>query len=194
MQNPHRYMHAWFMRVYSMAHCVCLFNIGNIELHAYPAPEHVYGMVQVSSESVHDPGVGEGTWLCHYINWKLPWLPKLNYPLESHCLFTLSQHWQLTSKAQNCTRSCTEVRAICKHRLATAAHYYTTGTWPLFLYVWCTSNEIYQMKAVIREPVASHDEFPPQKSRKCQHLLICASIACSLEVLNSHQILIFGLL
>ena len=42
--------------VYSMAHCVCLFNIRSIEL--YPAPEHGYGTVQVSSESVHDLGVG----------------------------------------------------------------------------------------------------------------------------------------
>ena len=24
-------------------------------------------------ESVNDLGVGEGTWLCHYINWKPPW-------------------------------------------------------------------------------------------------------------------------
>ena len=56
---------------------------------------------------MHDLGVyRKGTWLCHYTNWKLLWQPKLNYALESHCLFTLSLHWQLTSKAQNCNQSC----------------------------------------------------------------------------------------
>ena len=42
--------------MYSMAHCVaiCLFNIRNVELATYPAPEHGYGTIQVSSESVHD--------------------------------------------------------------------------------------------------------------------------------------------
>ena len=38
-------------RVYSMPHCVCLFNIGS----TYPTPEHGYGgMVLFSLESVHN--------------------------------------------------------------------------------------------------------------------------------------------
>ena len=119
-------------------------------------------MVQFkSSESVHDPGVGEGTWLCHYTNWKLLWLPKLNYPLESHCLFTLSLHWQLTSKAQNSNQSCTEVRAICKHRLATAAHYYmyywNMTTIPIMSCVprtRCIPDELKLFLIAIREPDA----------------------------------------
>ena len=41
------------------------------------------------------------------INWEPLWLLKLNYALESHCLFTLSLHWQLTSKAQNGNHSST---------------------------------------------------------------------------------------
>ena len=52
-------MHACMTHVrvyYSMAHCICLFNIRSVELHnIYPAPEHGYGrMVLFSSESVHD--------------------------------------------------------------------------------------------------------------------------------------------
>ena len=35
VQNPHCYMHARLMRVYSMAHCVFLFNIRSIELHLH---------------------------------------------------------------------------------------------------------------------------------------------------------------
>ena len=51
------------MRVYSMAHCVCLFNIRSIELssiYIYPAPVYL-NMVMVlfkSLQSVHDLGVG----------------------------------------------------------------------------------------------------------------------------------------
>ena len=61
----------------------------------------------LSSESVHDKGLG-GRHLAmspYTINWKplwLPWVLKLDYALESHCLFTLSLHWQLTSKAHAC--------------------------------------------------------------------------------------------
>ena len=55
VQNPHRYMHAWLMSLYSMAHCVCLFNIRNT---TYPTTEHVYGTIHVPLESVHDLAIG----------------------------------------------------------------------------------------------------------------------------------------
>ena len=72
--------------VYSMAHCVCLFNIRSIELHTL----HL-NMVMV--ESVHDLGVGGRA--PGYVTIQTESfcdIPKLNYALESHCLFTLSLH------------------------------------------------------------------------------------------------------
>ena len=42
--------------VYSMAHYVCLFNIRNIELHTLHLNRV---LVLLSSETVHDLGVGE---------------------------------------------------------------------------------------------------------------------------------------
>ena len=66
------YMHDSCVCMYTMAHCVCSVSGVLNYVHAYLAPEHVYGtvqyVVQVSLELVHDLGVGEGTWLCHYTN------------------------------------------------------------------------------------------------------------------------------
>ena len=78
----------------SISQCVCLFNTELDTYTTYPAPEVLQFL-------------GGGTCLCHYINWRPLWLLKLNYALESHCLFTLSLHLQLTSKAQNGNHSCT---------------------------------------------------------------------------------------
>ena len=51
---------------------------------------------------MHDLGVGEGTWVCHYTNWIL-WLPKLNYPPESHCLTALiTEHFQQATVVYSC--------------------------------------------------------------------------------------------
>ena len=44
MQNPHRYVHAWLMHVYNTAHCVQEYWT------TYPAPEHVYGTLQMIEE------------------------------------------------------------------------------------------------------------------------------------------------
>ena len=85
--------------------CICLLNIRSIELATCTYPAHE--VLGFSSESVHDIGVGgikaPGYFtesLCDYFNW-------IMHALQSHCLFTLSLHWQLTSKAQNGNHSCT---------------------------------------------------------------------------------------
>ena len=68
--------------------CVYIALLRSID----PTPVHLNMVmvykVEVSSESVHDLGV-------HYrlamsLKASVTWLPKLNYALESHCLFTLS--------------------------------------------------------------------------------------------------------
>ena len=73
------------MQIYSMSQCVCLLNIRSIELATYPAPE----VLEFSSESVHDIGVGEGTWLCHwkplhYYNWVMHL--RATACLHCHCI------------------------------------------------------------------------------------------------------------
>ena len=85
--------------------CICLLNIRSIELATCTYPAHE--VLGFSSESVHDIGVGgikaPGYFtesLCDYFNW-------IMHALQSHCLFPLSLHWQLTSKAQNGNHSCT---------------------------------------------------------------------------------------
>ena len=132
---------------------VCLFNIRNIELQTLHLNMF---MVLFKSLQSHDQcmiqewGKAPGYVTIQTESFRDYRGYKLNYPLKSHCLFTLSLHWQQTSKAQNCNQSCTEVRAICKHRWQ---QLHTTTllerTWPLFLHVWWTSNEIYQMKALL---------------------------------------------
>ena len=47
------------MRMYSMAHCVCIACTISNYIYIYPVPEHVCGTVQISLESVHDLEVGE---------------------------------------------------------------------------------------------------------------------------------------
>ena len=72
VQNPHRYMHVRLLTpacVYSIAHYVCLFNMISGVLNYSVHTLHLNRvLVLFSSETLHDLGVGEGTWLCHYIN------------------------------------------------------------------------------------------------------------------------------
>ena len=72
-----------------------------------------------------------------YTNWKLLWQPKLNYALESHCLFALSLHWQLTSNGQKSPNDCSNPsayalrRGLIMHLRATAClHCHCTDNWP----------------------------------------------------------------
>ena len=118
-------VHDLCVYIASMAHCVCLFNIRNTTylsliprplptqgtrlLHTVPAP---MVLLRVSAWS---GSIRRGRHLAMSL-YKL-WLPKLNYALESHCLFTLSHS----------NRSCNwGKRHVNMHGL-TAAHYYTTG-------------------------------------------------------------------
>ena len=75
----------------------------------YPAPK------QASDTRVSDLRIG-GRHLAMSL-YKLKAILQLDYALESLCLFTLSLHWQLTSKAQNGNQSCSWGRCH-KHRLA----------------------------------------------------------------------------
>ena len=85
------------MRVYRMAHCVCLFNIKS--KYIYPAPEQGSGIL-FSSESVHDLRVGERHLAMSLYKLKAYDIPKLNYQLERATLSTAlttdeqSTEWQ----------------------------------------------------------------------------------------------------
>ena len=101
VQNSHHYMHAYiiaWLTVHNTMHVQC-----QEYWTTYPAPEQGCGTTELHTLHlnrvlvlavllrVSDLRVGEGIWLCHYINWKHLWhiLPSTNYALENHCLFTL---------------------------------------------------------------------------------------------------------
>ena len=107
----------------------------------YPAPEHGYGRM-VLLESAHDLWLG-GRHLAMSYKLKasvtyLNWIMHLRATACLHCQCT--DNWP--AKHRMAISHIAEV-VPCKHRQATAAHYYINGqelTWPLFLYARYTSN------------------------------------------------------
>ena len=123
VQNPHCYMYAWLI-VYAYQEYWT----------TYPAPEQGSGTVlfRVSAWS-RSRGKAPG-----YVTIQTESfcdIPKLNYALESHCLFTLSLHWQLTSEAQNGNQSCSWGTCRCHTSIdwQQLLHCWAGLTWPLFL-------------------------------------------------------------
>ena len=103
-------LHAWLLYVYSMAHCVCLFNIRCIqELYAYLAPEQGSG-----TESVHDLRVG-GMHLAMSLTELRTWKPLPVYTVTS------IDNWPAKHRV---AISRVHVHVHVGARLVTATHYY----------------------------------------------------------------------
>ena len=127
-------------RFIELAHWVYACSISGVLNYIYPAPEQYCSL---QPKSMHDLGVwSTWLWLCHYINWKPLHVTYLNWIM--YCRATACLHcpciddWPARHRMAICHIA--EVGAI---RLATAAHYNTTGqdlTRPLFLDARYTSN------------------------------------------------------
>ena len=146
VQNPHRYMHAYSIIYGSLCICTTVHVQYQEYWTTYPTPEQGAGILLTTYPV---PKQGSGT-TCRVSDLRVGgrhqamplctlWQLQLNYALESHRLFTLSLHWQLTSKAQNGNQSCScwgrcHVNTDWQHvQLHIVWYCYSTGQDLLFL-------------------------------------------------------------